>query len=75
MEIKITRKPSEKVLRASIGGSPHVGFYCVYRGDPKEIIHMLQAVIGELITDYASGTDHPIAKEDGRHTEPDFGKN
>lgn len=31
-----------KVLRASIGGNDHMGYYLVFRGEPEEIVNMLE---------------------------------
>lgn len=31
-----------KVLRASIGGNDHIGYYLTFRGEPEEIVDMLE---------------------------------
>lgn len=43
-----SREPVKgNVLRASIGGHPVLGFYLVFRGDPGEVVEMLEEVLGE----------------------------
>lgn len=70
MEIRITKKPDDTVLRASIGGNQQDGFYCVYRGRIQDIIQMLEAVSRELTSTFVARGELPTAKEDGRHTDP-----
>jgi hypothetical protein len=45
--IKVTaiREADDPIaLRASIGGTPEVGFYLVFRGDPEAVRNMLRVV-------------------------------
>jgi hypothetical protein len=45
-EIKILREDNDpEALRVSIGGTPEVGYYFVYRGEPQQILAMLEPVI------------------------------
>lgn len=45
MKVQIIRKPDDAMaLRASIGGREAIGWYLVYRGDPKEVLAMLRHV-------------------------------
>lgn len=41
--LSIIREESEgTAIRCSIGGKPDVGYYCIFRGDPKLIAEMLE---------------------------------
>lgn len=46
-------------LRASIGGRPEVGWYLVYRGDPRAVLRMLRAVLVKAEGKLAKGTQRP----------------
>lgn len=45
----ISREPNAEwaPLRASIGGNAKMGYYLVFRGDPAEVLAMLEAVTEE----------------------------
>ncbi|TXG76593.1 hypothetical protein E6Q11_04300 [Candidatus Dojkabacteria bacterium] len=45
---KIIKEDDDMVLRASIGGTENIGYYCTYRGDETEIIAMLEQVLFDL---------------------------
>lgn len=53
----ISREPQDPigVLRASIGGTPVVGFYLVFRGDPADVLKMLEAVTEEARRVFETG--------------------
>ena len=45
----LEKKPDDPVaLRASIGGTEIMGYYCVYRGNKPAIISMLEQIIAKL---------------------------
>lgn len=46
-------------LRASIGGKPELGFYLVYRGDPRAVLAMLREVVRQAEGELAAGTQRP----------------
>lgn len=49
MATKIIKKENDPIaLRASIGGKPGIGFYCVFRGNKSDILDMLEQVINDL---------------------------
>jgi hypothetical protein len=43
--VVFVKKELEDVLRASIGGTPEVGFYLTYRGEIADVISMLSHVL------------------------------
>lgn len=44
--IQVTREHDDKLaLRASIGGRAEFGYYLLFRGDPAEVLAMLEDVI------------------------------
>lgn len=45
-DISISRKTDDPIaLRASIGGKEGVGYYCVFRGNPADVVPMLEQVL------------------------------
>ena len=43
--VKITKELDDSICnRASIGGTPDIGYYLVYRGNVQEILSMLEHV-------------------------------
>jgi hypothetical protein len=46
--IQKERNDPAGVLRASTGGTPKIGFYCVYRGEKLQIIAMLEKILERL---------------------------
>jgi hypothetical protein len=50
--VTLQRLPDDRLcLRASIGGDENKGYYCTFRGDQKEVIAMIEAVL--LVLQYA----------------------
>jgi hypothetical protein len=47
VELSIRREPTDPLaMRASIGGTPEIGYYLVWRGDdPLAVIQMLRTVL------------------------------
>lgn len=45
---KIIKEADDVVLRASIGGTEDIGFYCTYRGDKTKVVEMLEQVLFDL---------------------------
>jgi hypothetical protein len=44
--VVITREPDDPLaLRASIGGTPQLGYYLTFRGDPEKVVAMLRNVM------------------------------
>lgn len=42
----VSREPDDPLaLRASIGGTPEMGYYLVFRGDPEKVREMLHEVV------------------------------
>ncbi len=49
MKIELIQKPTDPICtRASIGGSPEIGFYCIFRGDKPQVIECLEAILKGL---------------------------
>jgi hypothetical protein len=45
IDLKVQRLPDDPLcLRISIGGNEKLGYYCVFRGDQKEVIETLKLV-------------------------------
>lgn len=46
LPIVITREPDDKLaeVRVSIGGSKTLGYYLTFRGDPKDVIRVLETM-------------------------------
>lgn len=46
-EVKVTREQTDPLcMRASIGGTPEIGYYLVWRGDdPLAVVEMLRDVL------------------------------
>jgi hypothetical protein len=51
---QIVEGVSMNVLRVSMGGNRAVGFYCVFRGDPAEVIELIEMI--------AAGAKEMLAK-------------
>lgn len=52
----VTREPDDPIaLRASIGGTPALGYYLVFRGDPEKVMAMLREVVHDAETHLKSG--------------------
>lgn len=46
---KIIKKEDDPIaLRASIGGTKEIGFYCVFRGNKMDVIDMIEKVLTDL---------------------------
>lgn len=47
--VLVNKSPDDPTaLRASIGGTDEVGFYCLYRGNTQSVVAMLEKVVAEL---------------------------
>lgn len=59
--MRVIKKPSDPIAtRISAGGIPTVGNYCVYRGNIKEAIGILQEAIAALTLYAATNTEPEI---------------
>jgi hypothetical protein len=64
MKIKIIRKPDDPICpRASIGGTPEIGYYLAYRGDIAAVQEAIWQVFLKLCNDRQQGIEHPIEPE------------
>jgi hypothetical protein len=68
-EIKVIKKADDtrlgtKVLRASLGGNPIVGYYVTYRGDIQEIIKLTEDCLATLKA--LEGKEPEISPDDGK---------
>ena len=47
--VVLQRKDDDPIcLRASLGGSDRIGYYCVFRGDKEEVIACIEEVLAAL---------------------------
>lgn len=47
--VKLTKKTDDPIcMRASCGGDPEIGYYCVFRGDKNGVIKGLEAILEAL---------------------------
>ena len=56
METRLIQKPADPLCcRISAGGGLGLGYYCVFRGDRKEVAECLRRVLEAL-----EDTEHPV---------------